>query len=386
MRDRFHVIHMVWLFALCLAGLGAMGAEFSQVRLPLFRGIWYPDTAEALRKACEQYISEASLPMPVRGRVVACVAPNAGYVHSGGTAAYAFKPLSSGQYDRVIVLTAAHTARFAGTSIPLVQHYATPLGLVPLDISACRRVAWSSLIEPRGVSYHDTGRGASRRLNVHEFEHGIEVLLPFLQVQLGTFELVPLVVGDLMDANGRIRSSAVRSIAGVLNRVVDERTLIVVSSNFTHYGQQYGYTPFRENEAEGIEWLDKQAMHYVLNRDLNGFLDYLENTRNTIDGAAPLAILIAMLPARVEGYLLNYTSGARNMTEGGSSVSYAALVFSDPAAPPNESRQPSQAAPWEPADTSDISLDGMTGPITGDDTAGRLPQDADDESADAPEE
>ena len=382
MRNRVCMIHMAWLLAGCLIALTATGAEFSQVRLPLFRGIWYPHTGEALRKACEQYISDATLPMPVRGRVIACVAPNAGYIHSGSTAAYAFKPLSTGQYDRVIVLTAAHTARFAGTSVPVVQHYATPLGLVPLDVSACRRVAWSSLIETRAVSYHDIGRGASRRLNVHEFEHGIEVLLPFLQVQLGHFELVPLVVGDLMDAKGRIRSGAVRSIAGVLNRVVDERTLVVVSSNLTHYGQQYRYTPFSENVAEGIEWLDKQALHYVLNRDLEGFLDYLENTRNTIDGAAPLAILIALLPKRVEGYLLNYTSGAREVAEGGSSVSYAALVFSDPAVPPNESRQRRQVTPWEPADTSDISLDGITGDG---DTAGRLPQDA-DESSDMPEE
>lgn len=362
----------ICVLVVCLAGVVVLAAEVSQVRLPLFRGFWYPATAEALRTACEQYINEAELPMPVRGRILACVAPNGGYQNSGSVAAHAFKPLETGQYDRVIMLTASHNARFPGCSIPMVEYYATPLGLVPLDGGACKRAAWSSLIQTQTVLYRDAGKGRGKRLAIHETEHGIEILLPFLQVQLGNFELVPIVVGDLRDSKGRIRGSAVKSIAGVLERIVDERTLIVVSSNLTYYGERYGYTPFTKDDAEGIEWLDKQALHYVLNRDLEGFLDYLEKTRNPIDGAAPLAILIALLPSRVEGYLLNYETNAHEMEEEGSSVSYAALVFSDPAAPPNEGRRTDGVQPWEPADTSDISLYDPKKPITGEDTAGRL--------------
>ncbi|MEA3364838.1 MAG: AmmeMemoRadiSam system protein B [Candidatus Hydrogenedentes bacterium] len=376
MRKTAQFFRIAGVLAVCLAGVLVLAAEVSQVRLPLFRGFWYPATAEALRAACEQYINEAQLPMPVRGRVLACVAPNAGYPNAGSVAAHAFKPLETGQYDRVIVLTASHSARFSGCSIPAVQYYATPLGLVSLDGSACKRAAWSALIETRTVLYRDVGISSDKRVAIHEAEHGIEILLPFLQVQLGNFELVPIVVGDLLDTNGRIRSSAVKSIAGVLERIVDERTLIVVSSNLTYYGERYRYTPFKENEAEGIEWLDKQALHYALNRDLDGFLDYIEKTRNPIDGAAPLAILIALLPDRVEGYLLNYQTSAQEMGEGGSSVSYAALVFSDPAVPPNEAGQIVEVQPWEPADTSDISLYDPTKPITGKDTAGRLSNEA----------
>ena len=363
-----------WGALAALVVLGALGASVSQVRLPLFRGYWYPDTADALRTACEQYLNEAQLPMPVRGRVIACVSPNAGYPNSGLVMAHAFKALEAGQYDRVIVLTGAHSARFSGCSIPLVQYYATPLGLVDLDIATCRRLSMSSLVESRSVLYRLTRGGNDKRLAIHETEHGIEVVLPFLQTTLGNFELVPIVVGDLLDADGRIRESAIDSLVNLLKRIVDDRTLIVVSSNLTYYGERYGYTPFNENPAEGIEWLDKQALHYVLNRDRRGFLDYLEKTRNPIDGAAPLAILMTLLPERVEGYLLNYKTGAREMGEGGSSVSYAALVFADPAAPPNERREIKQVQPWEPADVSDISLYGPMAPVSGEDTAGRLSQ------------
>lgn len=83
---------------------------------------------------------------------------------------------------------------------------------------------------------------------------------------------------------------------------------------------------------------------------------------------------MTLLPERVEGYLLNYKTGAREMGEGGSSVSYAALVFADPAAPPNERREIKQVQPWEPADVSDISLYGPMAPVSGEDTAGRLSQ------------
>lgn len=370
MRQKRRILQITCVLIACVAGVAVFAAEFSEVRLPLFRGFWYPATAEALRTACEQYINEAEFPMPVRGRILACVAPNAGYPNAGSVAAHAFKPLEKGQYDRVIVLTASHNARFPGCSIPAVRYYATPLGLVSLDGAACKRAAWSALIETQTVVYRETG--SDKRLAIHEAEHGIEVLLPFLQVQLGNFELVPIVVGDLLDTNGRIRASAVKSIAGVLERIVDERTLVVVSSNLTYYGKRYRYTPFAEKKAEGIEWLDKQALHYVLNRDLEGFLDYLEKTRNPIDGAAPLAILMALLPNRVEGYLLNYKTNAHEVGEDGSSVSYAALVFSDPAVSPNEARQIVDAEPWEPADTSDISLYAPSKPVTGEDTAGRL--------------
>ncbi len=363
-----------WAMLAVLVALGALGATVSQVRLPLFRGFWYPNTEEALRAACEQYLNDAQLPMPVRGRIVACVSPNAGYANAGQVMAYAFKALELGQYDRVIALTGAHSARFPGCSLPLVQYFATPLGLTSLDVASCRRLSMSSLIESRSVLYRYPSSGRDKRLAIHEAEYGIEVILPFLQTTLGNFELIPLVVGDLLDANGRIRESALDSLANLLKRMVDDRTLIVVSSNLTYYGKRYGYTPFSDNTADGIEWLDKQALHYVLNRDRQGFLDYLEKTRNPIDGAAPLAILMSLLPERVEGYLLNYQTGAQEMGEEGSSVSYAALVFADPAAPPNQRREVQQAQPWEPADVSDISLYSPMAPISGEDTAGRLSQ------------
>ena len=374
MEKRLGFVRVRVLTLMSMAGLLLLGAAVSQVRLPLYRGLWYPATAEALRTACEQYVNEAQLPMPVRGRMVACVAPNGGFMHSGSVAAHAFKPLQQGQYERVIVLTASHGTWFQGCSIPAVQYYASPLGLVPLDGSAARRAAWSSLIETRSVLYRNVSSTTKKRMPIHETEHGIEILLPFLQVQLGNFELVPIVVGDLHDAKGRLRLSAINSIAEILKRTVDERTLIVVSSNLTYYGEQYRYTPFKEGAAEGIEWLDKQALHFIMNRDLEGFRDYLAETRNPIDGAAPLAIMMALLPERVEAYLVNYQSNARTMAEGGSSVSYAAIIFSDPAAPPNKPRATEQIEPWQPADTSDISLYGHMEPITGGDTAGRLSQ------------
>ncbi len=344
-----------WLILACVCASAILGAQVTRVRLPVGPGIMYPQETKQLRAAVEQYTADART-ADFSGRLAACIAPCSTYAECGAVAASAFKPLKPRQYDRVILLASSHTGNFEGCSIAAVQYYATPLGLVPLDISGIRRICWSAFATTRAVVYHPSPTLLHKRKFVHEVEHAAEHALPFLQSQLVDFELIPIVVGDMRDKTGRLDTLAIESVAENICRVLDDRTLIVVTSDFTRYGDRYGLKSSEEMAEAAVELLDKQAFHFILNRDYAGYREYLYETRNPIDGSAAIAILLKCLPKRTSGALLAYDSLGRQNGDFTESKSFAAIAFYDPTKSPPTPRKVKKKDPWKPADVSDISL------------------------------
>ena len=136
--------------------------------------------------------------------------------------------LRGGKWERVVLLAPAHYGAFRGASITPVAAYDTPLGPVYLDLETCRRLQTHAL-------FLDAP-------DAHVREHALECQLPFLQVTLPKARIVPILVGDL-------KPEDVRTLAGLLEPLLDEQTLLVVSSDFTHYGPNYGFVPFRDDPA-----------------------------------------------------------------------------------------------------------------------------------------
>jgi AmmeMemoRadiSam system protein B len=186
------------------------------------------------------YLSEAEAP---RDELVpkAVIAPHAGYEYSGPIAASAYAPLAAarGRIERVVLIGPAHRVPVTGLSAPHADAFATPLGRVPLD-----RAALDSILDLPQV-------GVLHR--AHELEHSLEVQLPFLQVVLGDFVLVPLVAGD----------ATPEDVAEVLERLWGgPETLIVVSSDLSHY---HDYATARRMDGattHAIEALRPTAIGY----------------------------------------------------------------------------------------------------------------------------
>lgn len=308
----------------CAAALLLLPAARSVMRLraPAVAGQYYPAQPAALRDAVHRFFGEAGTVKPP-GRLVGCIAPHAAYGFAGEIMAGAFKELQPGQFDRVIILAPSNFARFDGLSIPSVEGFITPLGIVELDTETIRTLSYSPLISTRAL--HSGAR--ARRSGLHEEEYSIEVLLPFLQDRLGAFKLVPVLVGQLNWGDGRFNENALAAVAEQFRRIVDERTLIVASSNFTQYGESFGYVPFRENVFGQIENLDKVAFEYVLARDNRGFRNYVELSKNPIVGHLAIQLLIELLPEQTRGTLHGYATSGRKMNSADRSVSYAAICF-----------------------------------------------------------
>jgi AmmeMemoRadiSam system protein B len=175
-------------------------------------GLFYEADPVRLQQDIERMLNAApaySGPLPR-----ALIVPHAGLVYSGATAAIAYKSLfvDRDQVERVLLLGPAHRVFVSGMAIPSVDRFATPLGEIPLDRSGLDAIAGLP-----GVEVSDAA---------HREEHCLEVQLPFLQTVLGSFSLVPVVVGGA-DA---------RQVAAVIDALAsDPRTLVVVSSDLSHF-------------------------------------------------------------------------------------------------------------------------------------------------------
>ena len=182
------------------------------VRRAAVAGMFYPGNANELAAAVRGYLDQVErtdAPVPK-----AIIAPHAGYVYSGAVAASAYARLASARarIRRVVLLGPCHRVAVRGLAACSAGFFETPLGRIPVDAEALASIRDL----PQVVVFDPT----------HGQEHSLEVHLPFLQVILEEFSIVPLVVGEVSDAE----------IADVLDRLWGgDETLIVISSDLSHY-------------------------------------------------------------------------------------------------------------------------------------------------------
>lgn len=208
------------------------------VLLPSVAGMFYPAEPDVLSRTVQQLLDGAK---NFGNRPKALIAPHAGYVYSGPIAASAYAQLEpfAGQISQVIVFAPAHRVPFAGIAVASASYFRTPLGDVPVD-----RVAADQALKLPQVNEFDAA---------YEGEHALEVQLPFLQQILGRFKLVPFIVGD---ARGDEVAEVIELLWG------DDSTLIVISSDLSHYLEYSSAKHIDRATTEAIESLEPQLLHY----------------------------------------------------------------------------------------------------------------------------
>ena len=275
---------------------------------PAVAGNWYPANPSSLGTLVDEMVAKAPVPPGVPDEVLALIEPHAGLMYSGAVAAHGFRAVESARYDRVIVIGPSHYVGFRGAALPQADGYRTPLGTVPIDVEALDAL--------RAEAGFRTDNEAFRP------EHSLEAEIPFLQRVLEPgFRLVPVLVG------GGSSGAAAEQVAVGLKRLLAPETLVVVSSDFTHFGPNFGYVPFRRDIPERIRELDMGAVRFIEAGDVSGFESYLAGTGATVCGRDAIEVLLRMLPAGVRCSLLAYDTSGRMTGDWNHSVSYAALVF-----------------------------------------------------------
>jgi len=193
-------------------------------------GSFYPADPAALTNLMDGMLAKVLMP-PINGTILAVVAPHAGYQYSGPVAAHTYAALKGRRYARVVVIAPSHFEAFDFTSVYDGDGYVTPLGAVPVDKAFAQKLAkMSGSIRLSGQGHNATAQGA---------EHALEVQLPWLQHVLGSFTLVPIVMGDQSYASSRDLGVALaKMIQSEMNAAGQSRaadTLIVASSDLSHY-------------------------------------------------------------------------------------------------------------------------------------------------------
>lgn len=240
------------------------------------------EVATMLEDAAQHMEKPATLPKAI-------IVPHAGYIYSGPIAASAYALLELGRdiYRRVVLLGPVHRVPVRGLALPSTEGFATPLGVVPLDLDAMAAIAGL----PQVVEYDAA----------HSMEHSLEVQLPFLQAVLADFKLIPLAVGDVTP----------QEVAEVLERLWGgPETLIVISSDLSHF--------LTYREAQHIDGTTAQAI-----LDLRWPVSH----EQACGGTPVNGLLLAAQHHHLKPHLLNLLNSGDTAGDKGRVVGYGAFSF-----------------------------------------------------------
>ncbi len=265
------------------------------VRKSVIAGQWYPGRADELQAMITRFFDQVK-PVELDGQVIGLISPHAGYIYSGQVAAYAYNTVRGMSFDVVAVVSPVHRMYTGPYAITAADAYQTPLGDVPLAIELVNAV--------------------SDRLDVLRLpidnEHSLEIQLPFLQMALGHFDLLPIMLGD-QSWNACVQLADTLAVL-----LADRNALLVASTDLSHF-----------HHAREAEQLDRVVTDKIDAFDPEGLSRALAMHKTEACGGGP--VVAVMLAARQLGAnrakTLHYAHSGRVTGDMSNVVGYAAGVI-----------------------------------------------------------
>jgi hypothetical protein len=281
-------------------------------RSPL-AGSWYPSGAAELRRLLDAALgnSVSRTGRFVRRGGLAFLVPHAAPAYSGVVAASVYRHVQATGATRIVVLGFSHRHPIEGIAVPQVDLIETPLGAIPIDREAADSLAASP-------HFHAVPEAAV-------CDHSVEMQIPYLQTLVPAATLVPLYVG-------RLDSGQLAAAAQALRGLVDHRTVLIASSDMTHYGRDFGYVPFPLDGATGerLRALDSAVLAAAGSLDPVLLGDELSRSGATVCGAGPIRLLLETLrglPVEAFQETLDYDTSGALSRDYEHSVGYAAVGY-----------------------------------------------------------
>jgi len=298
----------------------AYKSNMKDIRYPIVSGKFYPSQPKALTEMIETCFIQATKRLPVissnpPSKPIGLVVPHAGYEFSGRVSAWAYDALAKdGLPDIVVIIGPNHTGLGSSIALMVEGSWKTPLGEVPIDKE------FATLLNQDMI---DTDRVA------HQYEHSIEVQLPFLQYLYQkakkNFSFVPLCmsVQDLRAATsvGKLIANAIRG--------TKKNVFVIASSDFSHVGFNYMSMPPRGIPVnKWAESQDNKAITGILALDERELIETVSKNNITMCGYGPVAAMLVALKnlGASEAKLITYSSSYEVMP-GDSCVGYAAIIL-----------------------------------------------------------
>ena len=246
------------------------------MREPIAIG-FYPGSKEELKNLVKKLLNQKVEKI----ETIAAIVPHAGYIYSGKTAGITYSSIQT-EKRKFLIACPNHTG--IGKEIALsLQDWSTPLGKVKIN--------------------KEFGNKIQVDEKAHLYEHSLEVQLPFLQVLFKNFEIIPLCLAHLP-------FKKLKELSQILAK---DDIFYIASSDFTHFGPNYGYMPFNfepEKNVREVKKLDMEAIKFIERLDAKKFYNFVLDKKLTICGFIPitLILLIAKKLGANKAKLIDYST------------------------------------------------------------------------------
>lgn len=280
------------------------------MRQPKICGSWYPAVKEEILKMIGE------MPKNKLSHPAAVMLPHAGYVFSGAIAARTLAQVPAEEYEKVIILAPTHhVAMPRSFSVEPAEDVATPFGTLTFDKNLHDKL--EKLPFAKFVA------------EAHPVEHAIDIQLPLVKYFLPNCQVGALLVGQWDLATDKDAENLM-AFAKEFRKILDNKTLVIISTDFTHCGRNYGYTPFADNVEERLPKLDGEMYDFLAQNDNAVWARELARTGATICGASCLHLLLATLPKNAKFSKIEYGTSAAVTNDWNNVVGYTtAAIFAD---------------------------------------------------------
>ncbi len=270
----------------------------ASVRPPAVAGLFYPSLAAVLSRDVDDMLFRTQ-ECVVSGELIGLIAPHAGYIYSGLTAATGYKLLKNKKFDSIIIVGPSHREYFDGISIFPGDAYRTPLGDARVD----EAIRTELIKECSAIELSHAG---------HRSEHAIEVQLPFLQKLFGTVTFVPIVMGDQRREYCVMLAEAIAKVA------TQKRILLIASSDLSHY-----------HPYDSAVVLDRKVIREVEDFAADNLMQKLETQEVEACGGGPMVSVMhaARLLGAKQSHVLYYCNSGDVTGEKDAVVGYLSAAL-----------------------------------------------------------
>lgn len=273
---------------------------------------WYPHDSKKLLnliKSLETQAKEQFDMVADGNKLRALIVPHAGYTYSGAIAVAAYRLCTKNFFDRIIILVPSHTAMFHGIAVPSFTTYRIPTGSLRVGTTCVNKLLTDSLCIQNDEFFMS--------------EHALEIQLPLIHYYQPHAQIVPLIVGSVEEQD-------LDRIAQKIGSIVTPKTLVVVSSDLTHYGVHFNYVPFTDLVDVRLRQLDSSILWPLQHNDIDQFKSVMAVTNATVCGQKPIEILMKLVKNNVfkdvDVRLVGYGNSNAVSHDDSRVVSYASLI------------------------------------------------------------
>lgn len=281
-----------------------------------YAGTWYPADPKKLtdlllsldQKAEQQFKMHTD-----NNKIRALIVPHAGYTYSGVVATAAYRVLKGSFFERIIIIGPAHTQPIHGIMAPKSNHYTIPSGTLTIDNDSINQLLTKNpLFQQSDVFFTK--------------EHSIEAQLPLIHFFVPNATIIPLLIGTLSEKD-------IKDAALSLKEIITPKTLVIISTDLTHFGAQFDYMPFQDNLLLRVRQLDSLLLHDIQKNDSSSLKKHVAESGATICGLTPFYLLLEMIKQKTFNTpitrLVAYDTSVSTSKSTDSIVSYGSLIVTE---------------------------------------------------------